>query len=81
MKTSTELIPFIDKLVNLRLEDGRAGCGVLRHWQMQGPREYPFILDPTEPPDLDWGHNRKFYAREVTEIRLAASTPSPSTVA
>jgi hypothetical protein len=80
MRTSGDLIPFVDKWVNVRLEDGRAGCGMLRHWQMQGPREYPFVLDPTEPQDLGWGHNRRFFAREIVEIELVAATPSQSTV-
>jgi hypothetical protein len=71
MKTSGELIPFINKRVNVRLEDGRAGCGVLRLWQMQGPREYPFVLDPSDPGETGWVKHRRFYAREVVDIQLA----------
>jgi hypothetical protein len=71
MKTSGELIPFINKRVNVRLEDGRAGCGVLRLWQMQGPREYPYVLDASGPEEIGSVKNRRFFAREVAEIHLA----------
>jgi hypothetical protein len=72
MKTPGELIPFINKRVNVRLEDGRAGYGVLRLWQMQGPREYPFVLDPSGPGEIGWVKDRRFYAREVADIHLAS---------
>lgn len=71
MKTPGELIPFINQRVNVRLEDGRAGCGVLRVWQMHGPREYPFVLDPSAPEDHGQLRHRRFFAREVTDIQLA----------
>lgn len=71
MKTPGELIPFINQRVNVRLEDGRAGYGVLRLWQMQGPREYPFVLDPSGPVEIGWVKDRRFYAREVADIHLA----------
>jgi hypothetical protein len=70
MKTPGELIPFINKRVNVRLEDGRAGDGVLRLWQMQGPRECPFVLDPSGPAELGWVKDRRFYAREVADIHI-----------
>jgi hypothetical protein len=70
-KTSGELIQFINKRVNVRLEDGRSGCGVLRVWQMQGPREYPFALEPSGREEIGALNNRRFYAREVTEIEVA----------
>jgi hypothetical protein len=71
MKTSGELIWFIDKRVKVRLEDGREGYGVLRLWQMQGPREYPYVLDPAGPEETGWVKNRRFFAREVVDIHLA----------
>jgi hypothetical protein len=71
MMTSGDLIPFINKTVNVRLEDGRAGYGVLHHWQLQGPREYPFVLDPLGSEEAGWDRHRRFYAREVAEIQLA----------
>lgn len=70
MKTAGEMIAFINKRVTVRLDDGREGRGVLRLWQMQGPREYPFVLDPSE--ETGWVKNRRFYAREVVDIHLAS---------
>ena len=75
MKTSGELVLFIDKPVELRLEDGRTGHGVLHRWQMQGPREYPFVLDP-DPDETGWDKHRRFFAREVAEIHLTAASGS-----
>lgn len=71
MKTTTEMIPFLNKQVNVQLEDGGVGYGVLRIWQMQGPREYPFVLDPAQSEETRWAKNRRFYAREVVEIHLS----------
>lgn len=70
MKTCDELIPFVNKMVDVRLEDGRNGHGVLRIWEMQGPREEPFVLDPP-PAEDSWVHHRRFYAREIADIHLA----------
>jgi hypothetical protein len=71
MKTSGELIPFVDKPVEIRLEDGRVGHGVLHVWQMHGPRENPFVLEDVDEPS--WDRHRKFFAREVVEIHPAAN--------
>jgi hypothetical protein len=78
MKMPAELIPFVNKRVNVRLEDGYADYGVLRIWEMQGPRERPFVLEPSDTPEIHWTKRRRFYAREIADIQLVAEVESGS---
>jgi hypothetical protein len=74
MKSHDELIPFINERVDVRFEDGHVASGVLRVWQMQGPREYPFILEDPEAQESIWRKHPRFFPREVAEIRITERT-------
>jgi hypothetical protein len=73
MKTPSELVPFVNHQVSIQLEDGRIGYGVLRVWQMHGPREYPYVLEPSDAERAEWA-KRRFFAREVADIQLLEAT-------
>jgi hypothetical protein len=47
--TIDELMPFTQKRVDLRLNDGRMGHGVLRFWDDDTPGERQLILDASGP--------------------------------
>ncbi len=66
--TIDELIPFTQKQVTVRLEDGRTGQGVLHLFSDGGPGEQRFSLDTSEAKQAGFYSAFMFYAREVAEI-------------
>ncbi len=66
-----ELVPFVQKRVSIRLQDGRTDMGYLRLSDDDTRGERAFYIDPSGPKPVGFSQPVFFLAREIASIHLA----------